>query len=332
MSRHVAPGVGGQDGPPAPRSVGIKTSRRRASVWRQLAGLFALLVFVSATLWLRSDAASTVQYPPFNAIRSYRLVSVMILAYNLEAELPFALNSALTQTYPNVEVLICDDNSSDGTLQVAYSEAQKDSRIRVIHDGHNGGMLYNIRRCTKKANGEFVDILDADDWIDQKLVESTMQKFLSYPDVSWVGFQTMLHPKRFRRQNFLWYASPVNRLMDRRYLFEHVMKGLWQPVWANKMYRRDILLQALHDVPAYFYSRPMRWVDNVLVIHIFNLTKNCYFISLYGYNYRYQYGLSRRPKDPRILERDQRDREFIVDYYKRIQAEETEKYNSSRSI
>src|SRR5690606_6649220 len=87
-------------------------------------------------------------------------VSVLIAAYNAERWLAEAIESALGQTYPQVEVIVVDDGSTDGTLSVARSF--EDRGVRVVHQA-NAGACAARNRALEEAQGEFVKFLDADD-------------------------------------------------------------------------------------------------------------------------------------------------------------------------
>jgi teichuronic acid biosynthesis glycosyltransferase TuaG len=92
----------------------------------------------------------------------YPLVSIIIPAYNARNYLPDAVSSALSQTYPQIEVIIVDDGSVDTTLQIANSLAKQDARIQVIHK-INEGPSSARNAALRIAKGEYICFLDADD-------------------------------------------------------------------------------------------------------------------------------------------------------------------------
>ena len=72
--------------------------------------------------------------------------------------------SLLRQTYQNFEIIVCDDNSSDNSLEILRSWAKKDKRIRVIHSETSLKASGARNRCLEEAKGEFVAIQDIDDY------------------------------------------------------------------------------------------------------------------------------------------------------------------------
>lgn len=107
-------------------------------------------------------------------------VSVVVSCYNYARFLPEAVASLQSQTYPNVEILIVDDGSTDDTPAVAARLAA-DPRVvsvRQANEGQAGAKNTGIRRAT----GEFIAFLDADDRWDPKKLEKQMRLFAD-PDV-----------------------------------------------------------------------------------------------------------------------------------------------------
>lgn len=92
------------------------------------------------------------------------LVSVVIAAYNSESFIKETLDSVLSQTYRNLEILVCDDASSDRTVDIVKSYKEKDERIILIENRENLGISLNMNNGICNAKGKYIAILDADDW------------------------------------------------------------------------------------------------------------------------------------------------------------------------
>jgi glycosyltransferase involved in cell wall biosynthesis len=110
------------------------------------------------------------------------LVSICIPVYNGEPYISKALDSALNQTYSNLEILIFDNCSTDKTADIIKSF--KDNRIRYHLNDKNYGGLYNYRKCLESANGEFIILLCADDILKPNAIEKQADALINNPDVS----------------------------------------------------------------------------------------------------------------------------------------------------
>lgn len=98
------------------------------------------------------------------------MVSIIIPVYNVESYLQKSVQSAIDQTYNDLEIILVDDGSTDGSGKLCDELQQKDSRIRVFHK-ENGGVSSARNLGMVKMEGEYFFFLDADDYIDQKCIE-----------------------------------------------------------------------------------------------------------------------------------------------------------------
>ena len=101
--------------------------------------------------------------------RENQLVSVILPAYNVANYLDDCLESIISQTYTNMEIIIVDDGSTDDTAKKADDWLSKDGRIRVIHR-QNGGLSAARNTGLHYAQGEFIIFIDPDDCIDKNLI------------------------------------------------------------------------------------------------------------------------------------------------------------------
>lgn len=99
-----------------------------------------------------------------------KMISVIVPVYNVEAYLPRCLDSILAQSYNNLEVILVDDGSADGSGAICDEYAALDSRIRVIHK-ENGGLSSARNAGIQAATGEFLSFVDSDDWIEPDTYE-----------------------------------------------------------------------------------------------------------------------------------------------------------------
>ena len=122
------------------------------------------------------------QFPPADP-----LVSIVIPAYNAEKDIAQAIRCAISQTYPEIEIIVVDDGSQDGTVQTAR-EILKSSfkgRWSVLELGVNRGASAARNVALKQAKGEWIQFLDSDDAIAADKIEAQMKYARTAgPDVS----------------------------------------------------------------------------------------------------------------------------------------------------
>lgn len=155
------------------------------------------------------------------------LISVPMCVYNGETYLAEAIDSVLAQTYPNVEVILVDDGSTDRSADIARGYGD---RVRYIYQPNMGiGAARN--RGLAASRGEFIAILDADDlWIPEKLTLE-YQEMMKHPEAGMVGgrIQNFLSPELdptefshvvIKDQSFR--ARTFGALLIRRAVFEQI--------------------------------------------------------------------------------------------------------------
>ena len=90
-------------------------------------------------------------------------ISVCLPVYNGSEYLREAIASALSQTFEDFELIICDDNSSDGSREIIEDFARTDSRITYFSHDHRVGLFANYNRCLKQASGKYIKPFAQDD-------------------------------------------------------------------------------------------------------------------------------------------------------------------------
>lgn len=98
------------------------------------------------------------------------LISVVVPIYNVENYIKKCVDSILSQTYKNLEIILVDDGSPDNCPQICDEYAQKDSRIKVIHK-ENGGLSDARNAGIDISKGKFITFIDSDDYIEKDYVE-----------------------------------------------------------------------------------------------------------------------------------------------------------------
>lgn len=181
------------------------------------------------------------------------LVSIIIPAYNTEFVVGEAIASCLCQEFvdkeTDIEILLVDDGSSDGTLRVAKKLAALDSRVRVIALPQNVGTFAARIVGIREASGEFVLFLDSDDVLPKHAVASYLRALRGESDVDIVFANRITHSESAQKitRNFAHLAAPCV-LFGAQIFAEVFATKTWQSSrWTQtgKLYTREILLRAI---------------------------------------------------------------------------------------
>lgn len=108
-----------------------------------------------------------------------KAVSILVPIYNVERYLEKCLNSLISQTLKNIEIICINDGSTDNSLAIIKKYAQKDSRIVIINK-KNTGYGDSMNQGLKRAKGEYIGIVESDDFVDKKMFEVLYNMALQY--------------------------------------------------------------------------------------------------------------------------------------------------------
>ena len=101
------------------------------------------------------------------------MISVVVPVYNVEKYLAKCLESIIAQTYRDIEIVLIDDGSTDESGKICDEYAQRDKRIRVIHQENKG--LAEVRNIgIHEARGEYIQFIDSDDWVELDMLETCL--------------------------------------------------------------------------------------------------------------------------------------------------------------
>ena len=96
-------------------------------------------------------------------VRRMPKISVIMGVHNGEKTLPRAIDSILNQTFTDFELIICDDCSTDATIQVIKDYIEKDNRVILIRNESNSGLAASLNNCINISKGEYIARMDDDD-------------------------------------------------------------------------------------------------------------------------------------------------------------------------
>lgn len=161
-------------------------------------------------------------------------VSLIVAIYNSEPFLTKLINSMVNQTYRNIEIILVDDGSPDDSGKICDDYASKDERIKVIHK-QNGGTCEARNYGLKEATGDYVMIIDGDDWLELDCVAYMMG--LIEKTQSEMAFSDHVFTTRDRQQVDVdsvetWSAEKATAMI----IYPYMPLGPW-----NKIYRKKLL-------------------------------------------------------------------------------------------
>lgn len=108
-------------------------------------------------------------------------VTILMAVYNAEEYLHKSLDSLLHQTLTDIQIVCIDDASTDSSLKILNEYQEKDKRVNVLHLSKNHGQAYARNKGIEVATGEYITMLDADDWMSWDALEMCVDVFEKYP-------------------------------------------------------------------------------------------------------------------------------------------------------
>lgn len=116
-----------------------------------------------------------------NMQSNQNLITVIVPVYNTRPYLVRCVESLCKQTYQNIEILLVNDGSTDGSGLLCDGLASEDSRIRVIHK-KNGGSSSARNMAIDQAKGDFIGFVDSDDYVEPDMFEKLLEAFERHPE------------------------------------------------------------------------------------------------------------------------------------------------------
>lgn len=111
------------------------------------------------------------------------LVSIVIPTFNAVAYIEETVNCFLAQSYHDIEIIIQDDTSTDGTWELLNNAFNKHPKIRLFRNEYNLGIGMNWNEAYNRARGEFIVIFNADDWVPSNFISIIKVVLDKYPEL-----------------------------------------------------------------------------------------------------------------------------------------------------
>ncbi len=220
------------------------------------------------------------------------MISIVVPVYNVEKYLSRCIDSLLAQEEQDFEIILVDDGSTDRSGDICNQYAERDQRIRVIHQ-KNGGLSAARNAGMAIARGEFIGFIDSDDWIEPDMY-SSMRAVLEKEDVDFAMVQTQyaydtgeVSPEPFDLNGYFEINNRNISDFNRSYGSA-----------CNKLYRRKNLVEKNIDFPVGIY-----YEDNAFLWEYECLFNRGYALHKPGYNYFMRAGsITQQKLTPRALD------------------------------
>lgn len=229
-------------------------------------------------------------------------VSVIIAAYNVEKYIAETVNSVVAQTLKDIEIIIVDDCSTDGTFEIISKLAALDSRIKIVR--HEKNRSVNVSRISglKSACGEYVMYLDGDDCLASDACEKAYNAIKS-ENVDMLGYDLEIKftppvprsddiEKEHRTSLYSLRHKAISAskagLLDQKAVGDIISFTIW-----DKIYKRELLTKAAAFVPEEY----LNMAEDVLYSFLIQYHAHSYsYLPEKLYKYRFGCGMSTTPK------------------------------------
>ncbi len=205
-------------------------------------------------------------------------VSIIVPVYNVEEYLPKCLDSLVTQTLSDIEIICVNDGSTDNSLQILEQYARDDFRIKIVNQSNSGiGVVRN--NALDLAQGEYIGFVDSDDWVSEKMFEilySTAKKFdCDFVEESFYSF------KNGNVQKCDITNLPVNKVFNSKDIENYIFSSP-KVVW-NKLFKTSFIKN--NNIR---FMETSRDEDVIFTVLCRALAKKIVYIDCPAYYYRHK--------------------------------------------
>lgn len=211
------------------------------------------------------------------------IASIIIPAFNAEQVLGKCIDSVLAQTYENIEIIVSDDGSQDGTFDLASEYCRLDDRVHVIRR-ENGGVSAARNRALDKCTGSYVLFVDADDTILTDYVEKTVTRaIITDADIIVSGI-TYVTDSYVRKVTFTSKGITKETVEDWNQFFDVQETTNLIGYACNKLYKKSFL----DKYCLRFNGNKKQQEDLDFIIRAFSKTNKMYLLDESFYLYRFE--------------------------------------------
>lgn len=211
------------------------------------------------------------------------LISVIVPIYNIKDYIERCVNSIINQTYINLEIILVDDGSNDGSSEICDKLQQRDKRIKVVHKT-NGGSSDARNKGVYIAKGQFISFVDGDDVISASMIEELYTKMIKFDaDIAMCRMEKIYEDRKYPTKEFPFKNK------EEIFSSEEVLKLLFLDIIdcgpCNKLYKSSLFEKALFPVgklnedfailyKLFSYSRKVVYSSEILYHYFFRENSN----------------------------------------------------------
>ena len=202
-----------------------------------------------------------------------KLISVIVPVYNVEEYLEECLDSIQKQTYKNIEVILVNDGSTDGSKEICERYCEKDSRFKLINQENQG--LSEARNCgVRESTGEYIFFVDSDDVIKVDILEILIPFMTEDVDIVGCGKSSQREDLTLQTNPNIVFQGNSSEALSNCLNYRVVKHVAW-----SKLYRRNIV-EVVPFLKGLLYEDVYTGVANLKFI------RNIVIIDTIGYYYR----------------------------------------------
>lgn len=218
-------------------------------------------------------------------------VSIIVPVYNVEKYLAKCLESLLSQTLKDIEIICIDDKSTDNSLEILKEYASKDDRIKLVEQKINQGQGFARNVGIKLVQGEYLSFIDSDDFVEPDMFEKMYKQACDLSSEIVICEYDRLNEKsgKVSKSKYLHKVSknytreditfPVGVNLENRYIDDILLVS---PHYScNKIYKTNFITQ--NNI---LFSEERCFEDVIFVLKSFLLSKNISYTNDVFYHYR----------------------------------------------
>lgn len=249
--------------------------------------------------------------------------SIIVPVYNVAEYLDECIESVLSQTYQDYELILVNDGSQDNSLDICKKYAAENEQIVVINK-ENGGLTSARKAGAHAAKGEYVICLDGDDYLNEGYFNICSEIIdIHHPDCVCFGFQRFSEQGKstIYRQHYenVFFVGNECQAVTSKYLYDSNSKEYNNGTLTVSIWSKAVRLAIYKEAQDKIDDSISKGEDLLLSAHIYSMCKNIYFSDFISYSYRFNGSSITHTFNPSCFKQNQ----IIANELKKIYGEES---------